>query len=523
MELKQSHTLLLVDDEESITKSLIRLFRKANYNIHAASSGKEALEILDKIKDEVSLIISDQRMPGMSGAEFLEKAKTISPNAIRFLLTGYSDMEAIVYAINKGEIHRYLNKPWNDQDLLIQVHQALENLELKSENKRLNDLTTTQQIKNDRLEKGIVDAMKFVSSLVEKLNPLIDKYMSETTTLAKEIAMELNVSQESLKQIEIAAMIYDIGLLELPKALVTKEEEEMTPDEFGKYKNHPVIGKMCIQSVQGFDEASEIISYHHENIDGSGFPRGLMGDEIPLGSRILAAAADYCRILAWPKDISKITNKAKNFFGNSIRDMTIEDPDQFLTQVGKKILLLKSGQKYDIEIVSTLIKILTKKEKEKSQNAEQIMEINLEDLCEGMTLGKNLRSKEGRILLRKDTSLIAKNIDTLKELFKRGFIDETIHINASQDEMARLRKLKMDKIKELERVTSVTNDNLREGMIIAKNIRTIDGYLLYSKGVELNKQIINKINELIENKKMTNIIYINPDYDLEKAPIKKSL
>ncbi|MBT7713904.1 MAG: response regulator [Deltaproteobacteria bacterium] len=91
-----------------------------------ALSGKDALEQLKNSEGAVSLIISDQRMPQMTGAQFFEEANKISPSAIRFLLTGYSDMEAVIDAVNKGEIHRYLTKPWNDDDLILQVRQGLE-------------------------------------------------------------------------------------------------------------------------------------------------------------------------------------------------------------------------------------------------------------------------------------------------------------------------------------------------------------------------------------------------------------
>ncbi len=112
MPLKYKHKLLLVDDEESIIKALYRIFRREGYEIDTASSGQEGLKALKEASKPFSLIISDQRMPGMTGAQFLEKAKKILPDVMRILLTGYSDMDAIVDAINKGEIHRYLTNPW---------------------------------------------------------------------------------------------------------------------------------------------------------------------------------------------------------------------------------------------------------------------------------------------------------------------------------------------------------------------------------------------------------------------------
>jgi len=141
MENKCKHTFLLVDDEESITKALRRLFRTTGFKIMTALSGQEGLDVLKKSEEPVSLIMSDQRMPEMTGARFLEKASKIFPDAIRFLLTGYSDMDAIVDAVNKGEIYRYLTKPWNDDDLLIQVKQGIAQYEMVLENRRLNQLT----------------------------------------------------------------------------------------------------------------------------------------------------------------------------------------------------------------------------------------------------------------------------------------------------------------------------------------------------------------------------------------------
>ena len=157
------HTILLVDDETAITKALKRLFRKGGYKILTAASGQEGLDILHTLKngaeDPASLIISDQRMPGMNGAAFLAKSKEIFPDAIRFLLTGYSNMDAIVDAVNKGEIHRYLTKPWNDDDILLQVRQAVKQLELQAENRRLTELTREQNIElkdlNNNLDKKV--------------------------------------------------------------------------------------------------------------------------------------------------------------------------------------------------------------------------------------------------------------------------------------------------------------------------------------------------------------------------------
>ena len=144
MQLKYKHNLLIVDDEESILKSLQRLFRNENFEIRTATSGIDGLILIRDEKTSFSLVIADQRMPEMTGAQFLAEARKLLPDTMRVLLTGYSDMDAIVDAINDGGIHRYLTKPWKDEDLLLQVHQVLEQYELILENRRLMELTKKQ-------------------------------------------------------------------------------------------------------------------------------------------------------------------------------------------------------------------------------------------------------------------------------------------------------------------------------------------------------------------------------------------
>lgn len=116
--------VLFVDDEENVLRSLKRLFVDEKIEISTATSGKEGLEILKG--GGFSVIISDQRMPEMSGVEFLEKARRISPDSVRMVLTGYADVNAAMDAINKGGAYRYITKPWNDNDLIIAILNAVE-------------------------------------------------------------------------------------------------------------------------------------------------------------------------------------------------------------------------------------------------------------------------------------------------------------------------------------------------------------------------------------------------------------
>lgn len=417
MPLKYKHILLFVDDEESITKSLWRLFRKEGYEIYTASSGQEGLERLKEVGKPFSLIISDQRMPGMNGAEFLEKAKEIFPQAIRILLTGYSDMDAIVDAVNKGEIHRYFTKPWNDDDLVLQIRQSLEHYELVVENKQL--------------EKSFLNAVRLLSSFVEVSNPKLGEHMRRVAPLARELAEEYGLDKKELDQIEIAGMLHDIGLLGLPERILEKDEEDMSEKEVYMFSQHPAIGQISVQPVESLAQAGAIILSHHEHYDGSGFPSGLQGDEIPLGARIISVVADCCKILrTWPADVNEIITKARKYLGPLVKKIPITDRTNLINDIARKLLLLDSGQKYDPDVVMKFVKRLESHEidAKKREGKKKVVPIHLDDVEEGMVLGQNIRAADGRVLLGKGKTLDESLISSLHRLWKGNVIKGSIHV-----------------------------------------------------------------------------------------------
>ena len=338
MSLKYKHTIAVVDDETSITKSLQRLFRKDGYQILTASNGHEGLEILKKMEKPVSLIISDQRMPGMNGAEFLEKANDIFPDAIRFLLTGYSDMDAIVDAVNKGEIHRYLTKPWNDDDLILQVRQSLEQYELVLENKRLLALTRKQNKElndlnqhleqkvqersqeiieknkqlsrlNKELESSLYNTVRAFVSLAEMHAPTLAAHGRRVARLSQEISQVLDVDEKEIIHTEIAALLHDTGKLGFPKKLVGYKKDSWTSAEEDLFRSHPEEGQRIVHFINKLDNVGLLIRCHHERYDGKGYPNQLAEDEIPLGSRIIAVADAYDKIINVKINAKSCVNK----------------------------------------------------------------------------------------------------------------------------------------------------------------------------------------------------------------------
>ena len=149
------HTILCVDDEENILHSLKRLLRKDGYRLLFANSGSEGLDVLKA--NEVHLVISDQRMPEMSGTDFLACVKDQYPDILRIILTGYTDVDSITESINKGHIYKFYLKPWNDQNLKLEIRQALEQFDLIRANKKLDETVVKQNRQLQKINENLED------------------------------------------------------------------------------------------------------------------------------------------------------------------------------------------------------------------------------------------------------------------------------------------------------------------------------------------------------------------------------
>ena len=188
---KPQRTLLLVDDEPNILASLKRLFRRDGHVILTANSGAEGLEVLSRHK--VDVIISDQRMPGMSGVEFLRAAKVNYPDTIRIVLSGYTELQSVTDAINEGAIYRYLTKPWEDAHLREQVQKAFEHKGLLEENQQLDiQIRTTNQ--------ELVAVNRQLGDILQEKRYQIDR---DETTLA--------ITREALQHIPLPVIGVDDG------------------------------------------------------------------------------------------------------------------------------------------------------------------------------------------------------------------------------------------------------------------------------------------------------------------------
>lgn len=204
------HTILFVDDEPNILTALKRAMRKEDFRVLTADSGAAGIEILTR--NDVSVIVSDQNMPGMVGAEFLAKSKELAPHAVRMMLTGYSDIETATRAINEGEISRFITKPWNDEDLALILHDAIRRFNLEGENRGLAqklsqvnaDLENKVRERTHELQTALDENVALTSKLELRVRELegrdrISRYLLELRPLKEALQMIAETISEVLE------------------------------------------------------------------------------------------------------------------------------------------------------------------------------------------------------------------------------------------------------------------------------------------------------------------------------------
>ncbi|MDH5472465.1 MAG: response regulator [Gammaproteobacteria bacterium] len=400
-------TLLFVDDEQNILSSLKRLFRSEGYNIVLANSGIEGLEILNTQK--VDLVISDMRMPEMNGAEFLEKVAKSWPKTTRILLTGYSEISATIDAVNKGNIYKYISKPWEDNDIKLTVRYALEAQKIEQERDDLLALTSKQneELKqfNTNLE-GLVKArtaeLDQTMAMLEKAYETLKDSYSATIKIfsnimeirekdlignshlvsekAKEIALLMGMEEDQALQVSFAGMLRNIGKIGFDDQLIKKPVEVMSKEERIRYEKHPVIAEGVLMTLQPLSSAARMIRHYCEKYDGSGYPDKLKNDDIPIGSRILSVVNDYYALqdgILLGKRMSSI--EAFNY------------------------IKVNSGIRYSPKVVDVFISSVHG-EDENNKYLDEI-EAATSELEAGMILTRDLKTNDGIVLLVKDVKL----------------------------------------------------------------------------------------------------------------------
>ncbi len=386
--------LLCVDDEPNILSALRRLFRHDGYQVTVANSGAEGLQVL--ASQEIDLVISDMRMPEMDGAQFLNQVRQGWPDTMRILLTGYADITSTIEAINKGEIFRYVSKPWDDQEMLATVRQALQLKALAREktrlealtqqqNEELKDLNANLELKvmertvelrkaHDKLKTSFLTSIKVFANLIELREGALAGHSRRVADVARKLGSRLGVEGAALQDIFLAGLLHDVGKIGLKDEILAKPVTQMTGDELGQYRKHAAKGEQSLMALEELRGAARLVRAHHERFDGTGFPDGLAGEAIPLGARILALANDYDGL-----------------------QIGIISPRRLYPDDAAKLIVESSGKRYDPRVVEAFRQWRSGVEEPQGEP-----EVALGGLKPGMILARDLVSRDGVLLLAAD-------------------------------------------------------------------------------------------------------------------------
>jgi putative nucleotidyltransferase with HDIG domain len=287
--------ILVVDDEEPIREIVSSMLSNAGYKTQQARSGLQALAVLES-GEEFELMLSDLMMAELDGIGLLEKTKERYPDMPVVMVTAVHDISVALAAIRNGA-YDYLLKPFEREQLLAMVRRALENRRLKLENRAYQtNLESLVGARTDQLRQAMADLERSYDITLEALGDALDLKDAETeghskrvTAFTIAIARALGLETERIRVIARGAFLHDIGKMAIPDAILRKPGP-LTPEEVAIMREHCVRGYHMLRKIPFLYEAAEIVYAHQEFFDGTGYPRGLKGEQIPLGARIFAIA-----------------------------------------------------------------------------------------------------------------------------------------------------------------------------------------------------------------------------------------
>jgi len=388
-------TILVVDDEPVVLSALKQTLERDGFHVVACASPLKALAIL--AERDFAVIISDQRMPEMAGLDFLIESRTHRPDASRILMTAVLALPTVVDAINKGEIFRFVAKPWLREELIATVRNAVQRHDLVTHNKALQaqtqDLNDQLTVSNAALEAQVRDleqkqahldaanrelaasyenSLELCRRILTTYDPVLGGQAKALVEFAALMAATEEFTEPQRRSLRSAAWLCDLGLIGVPREMLRafrSKADQLTERERTMLHNHPIYSQTLAALVDSRGEVGEIIRSHHEHFDGSGYPDGLAGGNIPWAARCLAVAVGYIES-GLPK-------------GAAI-----------------DALLDRSGRDYDPEAVRLFLKVSNL-----VQLPKQVREIMFHELEAGMVLANGIYSPHGLLLIGEGQAL----------------------------------------------------------------------------------------------------------------------
>lgn len=345
-----NNNLLIVDDEPMITESLKRLFRKQPYTVFCAGSAAEGLELFKK--NAIGVVLSDLQMPEIDGLTFFEEIRKIDTSAIQVLISGKATLYHAIEAINRLQLFSCITKPWDDSELIQIIKNAFQIYNIKKEHQKLLEINEKQNIELKELnaelenkvrmrtidlEEAIHEGIVLLANAAEVKDKFTGDHIHRILSLTYDICIEIGLSTENAQKISLFSMVHDVGKLTIPDEILNKPGV-LTKQEWELIESHTTAGEAILGDKPFYKTAREIARSHHENWDGTGYPDGLKGKEIPLCARIVALADVFDALVnerpykeAWA--FEKTIQEMKSLSGKKFQPELLE---AFLNLVTKK-------------------------------------------------------------------------------------------------------------------------------------------------------------------------------------------
>jgi putative nucleotidyltransferase with HDIG domain len=343
--------ILVVDDEEAIREIVSAILSAAGYACKQASSGMEALALLSS-GEVFELMLSDLMMADLDGIGLLERTKEKFPDMPVVMVTAVHDISVALAAIRNGA-YDYLLKPFEREQLLNAVARALENRRLKVENRTYQtNLESLVAARTDQLQVALRDLERSYDNTLQALGDALDLKDAETeghskrvTAFTIAIAREMGVPREQILVIARGAFLHDIGKMAIPDKILLKPGK-LNEEERAIMREHCYHGYQMIKKIPFLVEACDIVYSHQEHFDGSGYPRGLKGTEIPLGARIFSVADTLDAIISDrpyrpARSMTQARDEIKAWSGRQfdpeVVDVFLKMPDEIFEDLRREI------------------------------------------------------------------------------------------------------------------------------------------------------------------------------------------
>lgn len=290
-------TALVVDDEEALRSALGQFLRYRGFAVRAAENGEGALEQLRQ--GGVALMLLDVRMPGLSGVDVVPEALDLDPDVAIIMLTAVSDATTAALCMQRGAFD-YLTKPIELTDLGAAIDRALRRRDTQIQNRgitawlkeEVSRQTEELRVKQLRLEQVTTATLEALINALEAKSEYLSGHSARVAAYAANIAHEMGLADEQVELVRVAGRLHDLGKIGVREAVLEKRGP-LTPEEYGHVKQHVVTGAQILAPLRHLGPVVEYVRSHHEHWDGSGYPDGQTGEQIPLGGRIICAAEIY--------------------------------------------------------------------------------------------------------------------------------------------------------------------------------------------------------------------------------------